>query len=164
MPNYAIIKVSIFGWILAVCMGWYHNAPDKPPRLKENFDFDWKFSKGDFPDAFQKNFDDKVWENIDLPHDWAISDAFSKDYPTGNSGGFATGAVGWYRKHFTLDNKDKDSEISIEFGGVYENSEVWINRHYLGKRPYGYAIFIFTNGLRKILQNWSGAEVTTNIK
>jgi beta-galactosidase len=31
----------------------------------------------------------------------------------------------------------------IEFDGVYKNSEVWINGHYLGKRPYGYINFSY---------------------
>ena len=29
----------------------------------------------------------------------------------------------------------------IDFDGVYRNSEVWINGHYLGIRPYGYISF-----------------------
>jgi len=35
----------------------------------------------------------------------------------------------------------KGQSIFIEFDGVYRNSEVWINGHYLGKRPYGYSSF-----------------------
>jgi len=33
--------------------------------------------------------------------------------------------------------------VTIEFGGIYENSEVWINGQYLGKRPYGYIPFSY---------------------
>ena len=128
--------------IIVFCIGCRNNKiPDTLSRQKINFDFDWKFTKGDFQGAPQKDFDDSKWQKIDLPHDWAILDTFSKDNPTGNSGGFASGGVGWYRKYFTLDKKDITSKISVEFGGVYENSEVWINGHYLGKRPYGYISF-----------------------
>jgi beta-galactosidase len=109
----------------------------------EKFDFDWKFTKGDIPNASKNDFDDSKWQQIDIPHDWAISDALSKDNPTGNSGGFATGGVGWYRKYFTLSKSDTSSMVSLEFGGVYENSEVWINGHYLGKRPFGYISFAY---------------------
>jgi len=42
-----------------------------------------------------------------------------------------------------LSKKDAESKISIEFGGVYENSEVWINGNYLGKRPFGYISFSY---------------------
>lgn len=118
-----------------------HTNPDHAPRQKIKFDLDWKFTKGDFPKAMEKSFDDNLWASIDVPHDWAILDTFSKDNPTGRPGGFASGGVGWYRKKFTLHERDSSSKISIEFGGVYENSEVWINGHYLGKRPFGYISF-----------------------
>ncbi len=110
-------------------------------RQKTKFDFDWKFSKGDFPGANEIDFDDSQWQEIDVPHDWSILDSFSKNNPTGRPGGFASGGIGWYRKNFSLNRKDKSSKLSIEFGGVYENSEVWINGHYLGKRPFGYISF-----------------------
>ena len=65
------------------------------PRQKINFDFDWKFSKGDFPEASSVVFDDSGWQEIDVPHDWSILDTFSKENPTGKSGGYASGGVGW---------------------------------------------------------------------
>ncbi|MDX2413909.1 MAG: glycoside hydrolase family 2 TIM barrel-domain containing protein [Bacteroidales bacterium] len=111
------------------------------PRQKIAFDFDWKFERGDKADAFQQDFDDSEWQSLDLPHDWSIHGPFAKENPAGNSGGFAPGGIGWYRKNFTLDKVDNLSKVSVEFGGVYMNSEVWINGHYLGKRPYGYISF-----------------------
>ncbi len=113
------------------------------PRQKENFDSNWKFSKGDFAEAIHHDFDDNAWETLDLPHDWSINDTFSKDNPTGRPGGFASGGIGWYRKIFTVKERDQGIKYSIEFGGVYENSEVWINGHYLGKRPFGYISFSY---------------------
>lgn len=128
--------------IALLCYGCAEkDSVDAVTRKKENFDFDWKFSKGDFQKASEESFDDSKWEGLDVPHDWSILDTFAKDNPTGRPGGFASGGVGWYRKHFTLDKKDDSSLISIEFGGVYENSEVWINGHFLGKRPFGYISF-----------------------
>ena len=132
-----IILISLPALILASCM----NAGRDEPRQKINFDFEWKFSKGDFPEARNADFDDGDWELLDVPHDWSINDTFSKDNPTGKPGGFASGGIGWYRKTFNLDKKDQGKIISIEFGGVYENSEVWINGDYLGKRPFGYISF-----------------------
>jgi beta-galactosidase len=136
--------VSILGIIsLAVSFSACVNdqAEGRSPGRKEKFDFDWKFSKGDFPSAPAPAFDDGPWQKIDLPHDWSILDAFSKDNPTGKAGGFASGGIGWYRKTFRLSPIDKSSTVTVEFGGVYENSEVWINGNYLGKRPYGYISF-----------------------
>jgi beta-galactosidase len=51
--------------------------------------------------------------------------------------------IGWYRKHFHLPASYKDKLVTIEFDGVYQNSEVWINGEYLGKRPYGYVPFFY---------------------
>ena len=33
--------------------------------------------------------------------------------------------------------------VTIEFDGVYQNSEVWVNGHHLGSRPYGYISFYY---------------------
>lgn len=130
----AIITVFCFG-----CAN--NNAPGASPRQKDKFDFGWKFSKGDFPKASENDFDDSKWQQIDIPHDWSILGPYLKENPSGHSGGFAPGGIGWYRKNFTLAGIDTSSKVAIEFGGVYMNSEVWINGNYLGKRPYGYISF-----------------------
>jgi beta-galactosidase len=75
--------------LLASC----ENSRSNKSRQKINFDFDWKFSKGDFPEAKSIVFDDSNWENLDVPHDWSIHDIFSKDNPTGKAGGFASGGI-----------------------------------------------------------------------
>lgn len=136
-----IALIVLLGIILLGCAS--NNGREDETRQKIRLDLDWKFSRGDFPAAAEKDFDDSGWQQLDVPHDWAILDTFSKDNPTGRPGGFASGGVGWYRKTFTLSRRDAASKIAIEFGGVYENSEVWINGHYLGKRPFGYISFFY---------------------
>ena len=105
------------------------------------FTRDWKFMLGDQVDANSISFDDKDWRVLKLPHDWSIEGKFSKDNPSTPSGGALPGGIGWYRKTFSLSESQKDKLIFIDFDGVYHNSEVWINGHYLGKRPYGYSSF-----------------------
>ena len=51
--------------------------------------------------------------------------------------------IGWYRKHFSVPESYRDRKVVIEFEGVYQLSEVWINGQYLGKRPYGYIGFSY---------------------
>ncbi len=80
---------------------------------------------------------------MDVPHDWSIAGPFLKKNPSGNVGAYAPGGIGWYRKKFRLEKSDKESKVTIEFGGVYMNSEVWVNGNYLGKRPYGYISFSY---------------------
>src|SRR5439155_15318789 len=46
-----------------------------------------------------------------------------------------------YRKHYSLPADAKDKHVFIDFDGVMANSDVWINGHLLGHRPYGYSAF-----------------------
>ena len=88
-----------------------------------------------FPD-----FDDSKWQNLDVPHDWAIAGPFRKDLD-GGTGKLPWKAVGWYRKHFTIPAADKGKRVFIDFDGAMANAQVWLNGHYVGTWPYGYASF-----------------------
>jgi beta-galactosidase len=59
----------------------------------------------------------------------------------GNTTGNVLGGIGWYRKHFTVNETDK--LVVVRFDGVYMNAEVWINGHRLGDHPHGYTSFEF---------------------
>lgn len=103
------------------------------------FDNDWRFWLGDDPAAKQPKFDDTNWRILNLPHDWSIEAAINPP-PDGEAiGGFFKHGIGWYRKNFTV--KDTTKKVVIEFDGVYMNSDVWINGHFLGRRPYGFVDF-----------------------
>ena len=79
--------------------------------------------------------------SLNVPHDWSIEGAFSKDNPATPGGGALPGGIGWYRKTFTLPAGDSGKAVFVDFDGVYRNSEVWINGHALGMRPSGYISF-----------------------
>ncbi|MBN2349581.1 MAG: DUF4982 domain-containing protein [Bacteroidales bacterium] len=110
---------------------------------KQLFDYNWKFVLGDPKDAQQPDFSDANWRVLDLPHDWSIEGKVDENAPTGGSGGFLPTGTGWYRKHFKIPVSARGKIISIEFDGVYMNSDVWINGQHLGKRPYGYISFYY---------------------
>ena len=114
---------------------------EAPTRVRDSFDFGWKFFRGDAVGADQPSFADAAWRSLDLPHDWSIEGPFSKDEPSGDAGGSAPTGIGWYRKRFRVPPAWRGRLLSIEFDGVYQNSEVWLNGAYLGKRPYGYISF-----------------------
>lgn len=103
------------------------------------FNADWKFHKGDIDSAQKRNVNDGQWRTVELPHDWSIEGPFSKEWASGTA--FLPGGIGWYRKSFTVSKEWKGKNIFIYFDGVYKNSEVWINGHYLGKRPNGFIAF-----------------------
>jgi len=113
------------------------------PRVRASIDFDWKFYLGDDPEAKQSSFQDKDWRTLNLPHDWSIEGQYNEDNPAGIAGGFLPTGTGWYRKHLTWQQEWRNKRVFIEFDGVYMNSDVWVNGHHLGKRPYGYISFSY---------------------
>lgn len=61
--------------------------------------------------------------------------------PSKHYNGNTVGGIGWYRKHFTLDESGK--QVAVRFDGVYRNAQVWLNGNLLGEHPYGYTAFEF---------------------
>ena len=108
-------------------------------RVTQDFDANWLFSKGDFASAMMRSFDDSVWRQVNVPHDWSSDGPFSVEYGSGN--GFAPGGIGWYRKYFKVDANQKGRAVAIEFDGVYDYSQVWVNGQFVGGRPYGFSSF-----------------------
>ncbi|MGL6174408.1 MAG: glycoside hydrolase family 2 TIM barrel-domain containing protein [Cellulosilyticaceae bacterium] len=106
-----------------------------------NLNLGWKFYRGDEPKAWLKDFDDSLWQNVVLPHDWSVTEPFSEKHSSGT--GYLPAGIGWYRKSFTLSEEDEGKRVYITFDGVYNNSEVWVNSYYLGKHPNGYTAFTY---------------------
>lgn len=127
--------------ILPALLSTVCTSPPSKIRKIENFCKTWKFQLGEVTNGQEPGLDDAPWRTLDLPHDWSIEGVFSKDHPATPGGGALPGGIGWYRKTFAIPESAKDKLVFIEFDGVYQNSEVWINGHYLGKRPYGYSSF-----------------------
>ncbi|MDR1970840.1 MAG: DUF4982 domain-containing protein [Treponema sp.] len=98
----------------------------------------WKFSLGDHRDPWAPGFDDESWEEVIVPHDWAVSFPFSQENSSGT--GYLPGGTGWYRTVFKA-GPQEGRRAFINFEGVYKNSQVWCNGSYLGRRPSGYAGF-----------------------
>lgn len=112
------------------------------PRAVIDFNKNWKFFLGNDSSAINSKYDDKEWRTLNLPHDWSIEGEFSQTNPATSQEGALPAGIGWYRKKFVVGSK-KGQNVIIEFDGVYQNSEVWINGHYLGKRPNGYISFYY---------------------
>ncbi|HXR84131.1 MAG TPA: glycoside hydrolase family 2 TIM barrel-domain containing protein [Hanamia sp.] len=108
---------------------------------KADFDNSWKFKLDSVNNYSEQNINDNNWRSLNLPHDWSIEGKFSKDNPATPSGGALPGGIGWYRKTFAVPVSEKGKSFYIRFGGVYKNSEVWINGKLLGMRPNGYITF-----------------------
>lgn len=122
--------------ILAVALMTVLHAMAAEPRIRLNFDFDWKFAlnlDGDFSPVAA---DDSGWADVQLPHDWSITQPF--DHAVSGSAAHLPGGMGWYRKAFTLPREMHGKQVAIHFDGIFMNSDVWINGHHVGHRPYGF--------------------------
>lgn len=131
--------ISVFALTCFLLNGNQINAQN--PRQTVSFDADWKFFLGDDPAAKNNNYNDTQWRTLNLPHDWSITGNFDEKNPTTQAEGGLPAGIGWYRKSFIVPKTSVGKKIFIDFDGVYHNSEVWINGHYLGKRPNGYISF-----------------------
>lgn len=107
-------------------------------RQRISFDEGWKFSLSDVEEARELVFDDSCWQQVTVPHDWAVGAGFEKHAASGGNGGFARGGTGWYRKAFQANEELLDREVFLTFDGIFMNSTVWINGELLGDHPYGY--------------------------
>jgi beta-galactosidase len=95
----------------------------------------------DFP-FVQNDFDDRAWEHIDLPHDWAIKGPFFKGPRAkvgGGMGRLPSPGVAWYRKKVDISAADAGKSIFLEIDGAMSYAMVWFNGHLVGGWPYGYA-------------------------
>ena len=114
-----------------------------PPRIRDSFDFGWKFFKGDAPARSSPASRTQAGAVSTCRTTGASKARSRKASRAAAQGGYAPTGIGWYRKRFRVPAAYRDRKVTIEFDGVYQNSEVWINGHYLGKRPFGYISFAY---------------------
>ncbi|QNL50217.1 DUF4982 domain-containing protein [Olivibacter sp. SDN3] len=90
----------------------------------------------------QIDFDDSAWEEVTLPHDWAINGPFYKGWNTevgGGMGRLPSQGVAWYRKELDIPASDDGKSIFLDIDGAMSYAIVWLNGKLLGGWPYGYA-------------------------
>jgi beta-galactosidase len=117
------------------------NTYDGKRPTTQNFDADWSFHLGDVTGAQASTFDDSAWTQLDVPHDFSVSQPFSQSSASGAGGGYLDGGVGWYRKSFMLPSSAAGQRVFVQFDGVYMDSTVWLNGTQVCARPYGYISF-----------------------
>lgn len=113
-------------------------------RENVSLNSNWHFTLQDAVQFSKAKTDISDWQDVNIPHDWAHENGVSRNGAQGEQGGYYDGGIGWYRTNFDVPESWNTKQVQIEFDGVYMNSEVWINGHYLGKRPYGYISFRYS--------------------
>jgi len=108
--------------------------PVVPPvfsRATYNFNPGWKLFVGDPTNAAIPAFDDSAWKPVTLPHAWNEDAAFKVSIdklPTG---------IAWYRKHFKLPTEARGKKVFLEFEGVRQAGEFYLNGKHIGRHENG---------------------------
>src|SRR6266478_5504378 len=123
--NYQTLKP----WLLASVSEFSTNSPDAP-KMEGNPGADVAYT--------QRDFDDRGWRQLNLPHDWGIEGPFKQEYP-GETGKLPWWGVAWYRKHFDVPASDAGKQIYLDVDGAMAYAAVWLNGQFVGGWPYGYS-------------------------
>lgn len=93
-------------------------------------------------EAIDPEFNDSEWRTVTVPHDFSIEGGKVSGGTSANHGYIQAG-LGWYRKTFVVPESLRDETITIDFGGVYQNSIVYVNGTLVGNYPNGYTGFSY---------------------
>jgi beta-galactosidase len=99
-----------------------------------NFDYGWKFIRGDQTGAEQPAYDDSTWADVSLPHTTNDTDTWVDWVGFANEQSLRLKYVGimWYRKHFQLDAANTDRKVFLEFQGVRNFGAFYVNGTKIG--------------------------------
>jgi beta-galactosidase len=117
--------------------------PPASPRATFNFNPGWKLFVGNPAGAQTNGFDDSAWKSVALPHAW------NEDYAFQVAIGSLPTGIAWYRKHFVLPPGSSGEKVFLEFEGIRQAGEVYINGQWVGRSENGVMAF--------------GLDITTNL-
>ena len=121
-------KLFLFTFLLAILSAINIQASE---RKKYNFNSEWKLRIGDFPKAKDTQFDDSKWKQVTLPHAFNEDEAFKLSIEQ------LTDTVVWYRKSFQIPELKSNQKVFVEFEGVRQRGDFYLNGHYLGRHENG---------------------------
>ena len=129
-------------------------------RTEQLLERGWRFTREDSAEFIAPDYDDKAWQEVTIPHDWAIYGPFSIHNDrqnvaitqdgqkeamehAGRTGGLPFVGVGWYRLDFEAPSFEEGKRATIIFDGAMSHARVYINGMEVGYWPYGYNSFHF---------------------
>ena len=129
-------------------------------RTEQLLERGWRFTREDSAEFTTPNYDDKAWQEVTVPHDWAIYGPFSIHNDrqnvaitqdgqkeamehAGRTGGLPFVGVGWYRLNFEAPTFEEGKRATLIFDGAMSHARVYINGIEVGYWPYGYNSFHF---------------------
>lgn len=124
--------------ILHITLLLFSLSANAQMRVTETLQDGWKFAKGLIENAQATDFDDSDWQNVSVPHDWAIEGPFILD-GNGSTGKLPWQGEGWYRRELNIPITDK--KFYLIFDGVMAFPKVYVNGQLAGEWDYGYNSF-----------------------
>lgn len=129
-------------------------------RTEQLLERGWRFTREDSAEFITEDYDDKAWQEVTVPHDWAIYGPFSIHNDrqnvaitqdgqkeamehAGRTGGLPFVGVGWYRLDFEAPAFEEGKCATLIFDGAMSHARVYVNGMEVGHWPYGYNSFHF---------------------
>ncbi len=120
--------------------GWkFHNGDIPLPFINNHTDTYMAAKAGGAIGAASPDFDKSGWEDVDIPHDYAVANPIDEKY--GPATGYKKRGKAWYSKRFRLDESERGKQILIEFEGVTGECVVYLNGSVIGRNFSGYNSF-----------------------
>jgi hypothetical protein len=111
--------------------------PPQNPRAKYNFNAGWRVKVGDATGAEAASFNDAAWKPVTTPHAWNEDDAFKKDINRLSTD------IAWYRKRFVMPANSAGKKAFVEFEGIRQGGEFYLNGEFIGRHENGVMAFGF---------------------
>jgi beta-galactosidase len=113
-------------------------TPPPSPRQKFNFNLDWRFLREESSGAEAPAFNDAKWSTVSLPHSFNDVDSFRTIISHGGGDRGTYKGIAWYRKHFKLPASAAGQRVFLEFEGLRQAADIYLN---------GKAVGLYENGV-----------------
>jgi beta-galactosidase len=107
-------------------------APPASPRAMLNFNLDWKFKREDVSGGEKPGMDDSKWTTVSTPHSFNDVDSFRSIISHGGGDRGTWKGIVWYRKHFKLPAGMSGHKIYLEFEGMRQAGDIYLNGKTIG--------------------------------
>ena len=107
-------------------------VPPKSPRSTLNFNYDWRFIREDVAGAEAPAFDDSKWTTVATPHSFNDVDSFRMIIAHGGGDRGTYKGLSWYRKHFKLPAQLASQKVFLEFEGMRQAGDIYLNGKQVG--------------------------------
>lgn len=112
-------------------------ASPSSSRVRYSFDRNWKFLREDAAGAQAPDFDDAAWADVTTPHTYNDVDTFNRIISHGGGQEGAYMGPAWYRKRFTLPETLKNRKFFLEFEGMRQAGQIYLNGKEIGLSENG---------------------------